>query len=118
MKKITLSIVLLTGILTSSAQDTTCTYFVGQRVIEFDYQTSIPLFETIQTSKYYEIIIKDNSVLCLDLSDKKNTTRKVIIIFSNGSKKEEVLNSKDNVYISPLGAVKVLIGEPKLKIYK
>ena len=54
MKKITLSIGLLIGILTSNAQDTTCTYFIGERVIEFDYQTSTPLFETIQTSKYYE----------------------------------------------------------------
>ena len=32
--------------------------------------------------------------------------------------KEDVLDSKDNVYISPLGDLKVLIVEPKLKIYK
>jgi len=118
MKKITLSIGLLAGILTSSAQDTTCTYFTGKQVIEFDYQTSTPLFETIQTSKYYEITIKNNNVLCLDLSDKQNTTRKVISFFSDGSKRKDVLDSKDYVYFSPPGTVKVLVGEPKLKIRK
>ena len=54
MKKLTLSIGLLAGILTSNAQDTTCTYFTGKRVIEFDYKTSEKLYEVQQSSKYYE----------------------------------------------------------------
>jgi hypothetical protein len=118
MKKITLSIGLLIGILTSSAQDTTCTFFAGVEVYEFDYQTSIPLFQTIQTSKFYEIEIKNDNVLCLDLSDRKNTTRKVICFFSDGSKREDILESKNNVYFSPPNAIKVLVGEPKLKTHK
>ena len=46
MKKITLSIALLTGIITAKAQDTTCTYFEGDRVIEFNFKTSKVLSET------------------------------------------------------------------------
>ena len=45
MKKLTLSIGLVAAILSAKAQDTTCTYFQGKRVIEFDYQTSEILFE-------------------------------------------------------------------------
>ena len=107
MKKITLSVGLLIGILTSNAQDTTCTYFTGKRVIEFDYYTSEILYEKKQNSKYYEINLKYGDVLCLDLSDEKNRTRKVITTFFDGSMREDVLDSKNNVYYSPRGTVKV-----------
>ena len=113
MKKITLSIGLLAGILTSNAQDTTCTYFTGKRVIEFDYYTSEILYEKKQNSKYYEINLKYGDVLCLDLSDEKNRTRKVITTFFDGSMREDVLDSKNNVYYSPRGTVKVLVGKPR-----
>jgi hypothetical protein len=118
MKKLTLSIGLLASMLYTNAQDTTCTYFVDNIVVEFDYKTSVPLYETVQTSEFYEIDIKIGNTLCLDLSDGKNTTRKVIVIFSDGSRRQEVLDSKDNVYVSPLNAIKVLVGKPKLKIRK
>ena len=87
MKKLTLSIGLLASMLYTNAQDTTCTYFVDNIVVEFDYKTSIPLYETVQ-------------------------------IFSDGSRRQEVLDSKNNVYVSPLNAIKVLVGKPKLKIRK
>ena len=116
MKKITLSIGLLAGILTSNAQDTTCTYFTGKRVIEFDYYTSEILYEKKQNSKYYEINIKYGNTLCLDLSDDINIVRKVITIFFDGESKTEVLKSKNNVYYSPRGAVKVKVSKPKLMI--
>ena len=45
MKKTTLSIALLASVLMAKAQDTTCTYFQGKRVVEFDYQTSEILYE-------------------------------------------------------------------------
>ena len=80
------------------AQDTTCTYFTGKRVIEF---------------KYYEINLKYGDVLCLDFSDEKARTRKVITEFFDGSFREDILDSKDNVYYSPRGTVKVLVGKPK-----
>ena len=110
MKKLTVTIGLLATMLYTNAQDTTCTYFTDNKVIEFNYTTSEILYE--------EIEIKHGNTLCLDLSDKKNTTRKVIIIYSNGSKREDMLDSKDNVYTSPANAVKILVGKPKLKIHK
>ena len=55
MKKLTLSVGLLMGILSANAQDTTCTYFTGKRVIEFNYYTSEILYETEQNSKYFKI---------------------------------------------------------------
>ena len=40
MKKLTISIALVAGIMSAKAQDTTCTYFTGKRVVEFNYYTS------------------------------------------------------------------------------
>tara|TARA_Y100001938_G_scaffold62083_1_gene86424 strand:- start:127 stop:483 length:357 start_codon:yes stop_codon:yes gene_type:complete len=113
MKKLTLSVGLLMGILSANAQDTTCTYFTGKRVIEFNYYTSEILYETEQNSKYFKINIKYGDVLCLDFSDEKNRTRKVITTFFDGTYREDVLDSKDNVYFSPRGAVEILVGKPK-----
>tara|TARA_R100000808_G_C2093711_1_gene113151 strand:+ start:300 stop:656 length:357 start_codon:yes stop_codon:yes gene_type:complete len=113
MKKLTLSVGLLMGILSANAQDTTCTYFTGKRVIEFNYYTSEILYETEQNSKYFKINIKYGDVLCLDFSDEKVRTRKVITTFFDGSTREDILDSKDNVYYSPRGAVEVLVGKPR-----
>jgi len=116
MKKITLSIGLIAGILTSNAQDTTCTYFTGKNVIEFDYYTSEILYETKQNSRYYDIKVKYGDVLCLDLSDHKNRVRKVKITFFDGESISETVKSKDNVYYSPKGTAKVSVGKPKFMI--
>ena len=116
MKKITLSIGLVAAILSAKAQDTTCTYFKGKRVIEFDYQTSEIIYEVEQKTRYYDIEVKYGDVLCLDLSDKKLRVRKVITTFFDGSTREDVLDSKDNVYYSPRGTTKVSVGKPKLAI--
>ena len=114
MKKLTISIALAAGIMLAKAQDTTCTYFTGKRVVEFNYYTSKILYDSVQNSKYYEINIKYGDVLCLDLSDNKSRTRKVIVKFFDGSTTEQVLDSKYNVYYSPRGAVKVYVGRPRL----
>ena len=116
MKKITLSIGLIAGILTSNAQDTTCTYFTGKEVVEFDYYTSEILYETKQNSRYYDIKVKYGDVLCLDLSDHKNRVRKVKITFFDGKSITETVKSKDNVYYSPRGTAKVSVGRPKFMI--
>ena len=116
MKKLTLSIGLVAAILSAKAQDTTCTYFRGKRVIEFDYQTSEILYEVEQTNKFYDVEVKYGNVLCLDLSDKKNRVRKVITTFFDGSTREDVLDSKDYVYYSPQGTTKVSVGRPRLAI--
>jgi len=116
MKKITLSIGLLAGILTSSAQDTTCTMFSKKLVLEFDYQTDEILYEKEQNSKYYDVTIKYGNVLCLHLYDKKSRIRRVITTFFDGSTSEEILESKSNVYYSPQGATKVSVGRPRFFI--
>ena len=113
MKKLTLSIGLLMGVMSMKAQDTTCTYFVGKRVIEFNYYTNEILYESEHNSRYYEINLEYGDVLCLDLSDEKVRTRKVITTFFDGSTQEYILDSKDNVYYSPRGTVKVQVGKPR-----
>ena len=113
MKKLTLSIGLLMGVMSMKAQDTTCTYFTGKRVLEFDYYTSQILYESEHNSKYYEINLGYGDVLCLDFSDKKVRTRKVITTFFDGTWREDILDSKDNIYYSPRGAVKIQVGKPR-----
>ena len=113
MKKLTLSIGLVAAILSTKAQDTTCTYFKGKRVIEFDYQTSEILYEVKQKDKYYDIEVKYGDVLCLDLNDNKNRVRKVIVTYFDGKTNNQILNSKDNYYFSPRGTIKVSVGKPK-----
>ena len=113
MKKLTLSIGLVAAVLSAKSQDTTCTYFKGKRVLEFNYQTSEVLYEVEQNSRFYDIEVKYGDVLCLDLSDEKRRTRKVITTFFDGSMQEDILDSQDNVYYSPQGAVKISVGRPR-----
>jgi|TARA_R110000822_G_C15026745_1_gene463773 hypothetical protein len=116
MKKITLSVGLIAVMLSSKAQDTTCTYFAGKEVYEFDYQMDTILWWEKQTTKFYDIEVEYGDVLCLDLSDKKNRVRKVITTFFDGTTRQDILDSKDDVYFTPRGTVKVSVGKPKLAI--
>jgi hypothetical protein len=113
MKKLTLSIGLVAAILSTKAQDTTCTYFYGKRIIEFDYQTSEVLYEVEQKTRYYDIEVKYGDVLCLDLSDDKLRVRKVITTFFDGSIRKDILDSENNIYYSPRGTVKVSVGKSR-----
>ena len=129
MKKITLSIGLLVGVLSSSAQsqcdsvternklqtaDTLCTYFTGNRILEFNYYTNKIVgevdFKQSKTGRYFEIEIPYGDALCLHLSDKKNRVRTVIGTYFDGTTEKNILTSKDNVYYSQLGVVKVQVG--------
>jgi len=129
MKKLTLSIGLLVGVLSSSAQsqcdsvternkllksDTLCTYFTNNRVFEFNYYTNKVLsevdFKQAKTGRYFEIEIPYGDALCLHLSDKKNRVRTVIATYFDGTTEKNILTSKDNVYYSQLGVVKVQVG--------
>ena len=92
MKKITLSIGLLAAILSTKAQDTTCTYFTGKRVLEFDYKMDTILYEQEHKTKFFDITVKYGDVLCLDLSDHKERIRKVII--SVGKPKWGIFSTK------------------------
>ena len=117
MKKITLSIGLVAAMLSSSAQDTTCTYFTGKRVLEFDYYNDTILYEKVHVGKYYDIEIKYGNVLCLDLSDESKKVRTIITKFFDGSVQKDVLNSNEQVYYSPRGAVKVSVGKARIKLF-
>jgi len=113
MKKITLSIGLVAAILSAKAQDTTCTYFTGKRVLEFDYQTNEILYEAKHENRFYDINIEYGNTLCLDLSDYKSKVRKVITTFFDGTTRTDILDSENNVYYSPRGAVKISVGKSR-----
>ena len=116
MKKITLSIALLAATLSVKAQDTTCTYFNGKTVHEFDYYMDTILYTNHNKDKYYDITVKYGDVLCLDLSDDKNRLRKVKTTFFDGSTRKDILNSKDNVYYTPKGTEKVSVSKRRIKL--
>tara|TARA_R110002020_G_scaffold84518_1_gene209300 strand:+ start:835 stop:1191 length:357 start_codon:yes stop_codon:yes gene_type:complete len=116
MKKLTLSVGLIASMLSANAQDTLCTYFKGKDVYHFDYQQDTILYKVVQKQKYYEVNLKYGDVLCLDLSDEKLRVRKVITTFFDGSTSTQVLDSKDHVYYTQRGVVKVSVGKPKFTI--
>ena len=116
MKKLTLSIGLVAAILSANAQDTSCTYFTGKKVYEFDYKMDTILSITEQTAKFYNINIKNGNVLCLDLSDNKSRVRRVITTFFDGKTTTQVLDSKNSVYYTPKGVSKVSVGKPRVLI--
>jgi|TARA_R110002167_G_scaffold365355_1_gene589749 hypothetical protein len=113
MKKLTISIALVAGILSAKAQDTTCTYLSNEKVLEFNYYTSEVLHQSVNKNKYYDINVKYGDVLCLDFYDKKNVSRKVTLTFFDGETVTEILKSKDNYYYTPKGVTKVTVGKPK-----
>jgi hypothetical protein len=115
MKKLTLSIALAAGIMSAKAQDTTCTYFVGNIVYEFNYQTSEIISEDIHNSGLYTIRVKDGDVLCLDFSDTIPCTRKVISTYSNGHEDIVHLNANEKTYYSQDSILRVQIGVAKLE---
>tara|TARA_B100001250_G_scaffold71782_1_gene58121 strand:+ start:25598 stop:25951 length:354 start_codon:yes stop_codon:yes gene_type:complete len=96
------------------SQDTLCTYFTGKKVYEFNYYTNEVIGFTEQSVKYYEIELTYVDVLCLDFSDDKKRYRKVKTTFFDGTYREDILESKDNVYCSPRGSVKILVGRPSI----
>ena len=106
----------MAAILSAKAQDTTCTYFKGKEVYEFDYQMDTILYWEEQTTKFYDIEVKYGNTLCLDLSDDKKRVRKVIVTFFDGTTRQDILDSKDEVYYTPRGVVKVSVGRPRLAI--
>ena len=114
MKKLMLCSILSILFFNAYPQDTSCTYFKGKRVIEFDYQTSEILYEVEQEEKFYEIEFTYGNVLCLDLSDHKKRFRKIITEYFDGDVIEQFLDSKDDVYYSPRGTVKISVGKPSL----
>ena len=116
MKKI-----LLTGALLYTfagfAQDTTCTFFTGDRVIEFDYKTSEIIAETSHNDRFYKLEVGYREVVCLDFNDYKSRVRKVITI-KNGESFTNILDSKGDIYYSVIGPLTIFVGKPKRIILK
>ena len=113
MKKLTLSIALAAGIMSAKAQDTTCTYFVGNVVYEFNYQTSEIIYEKTHNSGLYSIKVKDGDVLCLDFSDSIACTRKVVTTYSDGEEDIVHLDANEKTYYSQDSILRVQVGIPK-----
>ena len=116
MNKITLIIALVFAFTFANAQDTTCTYFDGLRVLEFDYYKTEILYEEQNLSEYFDVYVRYGDVLCLHLSDKKNYVRKVVLTYFDLSTQTQVLDSKNYLYFSPNNIIKVSVGKPKLAI--
>ena len=115
MKILTLSIALAAGIMSAKAQDTTCTYFVGNIVYEFNYQTSEIIGEDIHNFGLQIIRINEGDVLCLDFSDTIPCTRKVITTYSDGYEDVRHLNANSKVYYSKEPIIRVQVGVAKLE---
>ena len=113
MKKLTLSIALAAGIMSAKAQDTTCTYFVGNIVYEFNYRTSKIIGEDIHNSGLYTIRVKEGDVLCLDFSDTIACTRKVVTTYSDGEEDIVHLDANEKTYYSQDSILRVQVGIPK-----
>ena len=114
MKKLMLCSILSILFFNAYSQDTTCTYFSGKEVYEFDYQMDTILYWEEQTTKFFEIEITYGNILCLDLSDDKKRFRKVITEYFDGEVIEQFLDSQDEVYFSPRGTVKISVGRPTI----
>ena len=112
MKKITITIGLVAAMLSTKAQDTTCTMFHKKEVLEFNYYTNEIISQDLHTSKYYDINVNYGDVLCLHFSDEKQRVRRVVTTFFDGHTTDTILDSKDDVYYTTLGVTKVLVGKP------
>ena len=117
MKKLTLSIGLVAAMLSTKAQDTICTMVKLHEVIEFNYQTD-EIVSRYNNKGTTFIEVGYQEILCLHLYDKKQRVRKVITTFSDGEVVVDILDSKENVYFSSLGVVKVEVRKPRFIILK
>ena len=102
MKKLTLSVGLLAGILTSNAQDTICTMISQNKVLEFQHNPSKILNKVYISGSYY-INVRKNEILVLHLYDKTEQNRQIVTTFPNNSHYSYTLPSKNDVYYSQIG---------------
>ena len=117
MKKITLSVGLLAGILSSSAQDTTCTMVTKDEVYKFNYYTDKYTQKRDHTKGSVFIDLTHNQVECLHLYDEVYRVRKVILTYDDGSQVTEICDSKSDVYYAT-GPVRIEVRRPHLFIAK
>jgi len=113
MRKLMLCSALSILFFNSYTQDTICTMVRLFEVVEFNYQAD-EVISRYDSEKPAIITIGYQEVLCLHLYDEKKRFRKVITTYSDGDKITHILESKDNVYYSPLGVVKVEVRRPTI----
>lgn len=97
MKKLTLSIGLLAGILTSNAQDTTCFLFKDSLVYSFDNKNYLKSTKKFK-EQFYTIKVNEKNVLGVDLYDEKVCVRLITVIYKDNSHKNFLSNSFDTTY--------------------
>ena len=97
----------------SYSQDTICTMVRPHEVIEFNYQNS-EIISSYDNKKTTIIKVGYQKVLCLHLYDEKKRFRKVITTYDDGEKTSQILESKDNVYYSPIGPVRIEVSRPRI----
>ncbi len=93
MKKLTLSIGLVAAMLSAKPQDT----------------IKIKLDLTSKVLDLQPIYIPDSTRVMLWLKDKLNNTRKLTIYYPDGEITWNVVSSKDNMIVSPIGPFKLEI---------
>ena len=97
MKKLTLSIGLLAGILTSNAQDTTCFLFKDSLVYSFDAKNELKNTKKFK-EQFYTIKVNEKNTLGIDLYDEKVCVRLITVIYKDNSHKNFLSNSFDTTY--------------------
>jgi hypothetical protein len=97
MKKLTLSIGLLAGILTSNAQDTTCFLFKDSLVYSFDNKNYLKSTKKFK-EQFYTIKVNEKNVLGVDLYDEKVCVRLITVIYKDNSHKNFLSDSFDTTY--------------------
>ena len=112
MKKLTLSVGLVVAILTAKPQDTTKIMISETKVYYCGNGKPTPYLHLTDNDKII-INVKFNEVLRLHLCDGELKTRKVFSIYSNGDSIINILNSKNNVYVSPIGPFRLEVDKSK-----
>jgi hypothetical protein len=87
---------------TISAQDTLCVMITFNEVINFDFDSS-EVIDRAPLTDVTTLRVDSGEVMCLHLYDGKRRFRHVTTFFDDGDHSHDTLESKDDVYFSPLG---------------
>jgi len=98
MKKLTLSIGLLAGILTSNAQDTTCVLFKDSLAYHFKKCSGGILSINKFTEQFFTVKVNKKNILGVDLYDEKICVRLITLIYKDNSQETFLLDSFDKTY--------------------
>ena len=97
MKKLTLSVGLLVGILTSNAQDTTCFLCKDSLVYSVDNKNYLKSTKKFK-EQFYTIKVNEKNILGVDLYDEKVCVRLVTVVYKDNSYKTFLSDSFDKTY--------------------